>query len=39
MNVRPETIKFPKENIGSKLLNISLDNDFFFRFEAKSKGN
>ena len=37
LNVRPETIKFPKENTGSKLLDISLDNDifFFFTFEAK----
>ena len=38
LSVRPETIKLPKENIGSKLLDISLDNDFY-RFEAKSKGN
>ena len=35
MNVRPETITFPKENIGSKCLDISVDNDFLFRFEAK----
>ena len=29
MNIRPETIKLPEENIVSKLLDISLGGDFF----------
>lgn len=28
MNIRPETIKVLKENTGSKLLDISLGDDF-----------
>ena len=29
LNVRSETIKFPDKNIGSKLLDMGLDDDFF----------
>ena len=29
MNIRPKNIKLLEENIGSKLLNIRLGNDFF----------
>uniref|UniRef100_A0A9L0T9T8 Uncharacterized protein n=1 Tax=Equus caballus TaxID=9796 RepID=A0A9L0T9T8_HORSE len=28
LNIRPETIRFPEENIGSKLLDIGLGDDF-----------
>ena len=28
LNIRPETIKLPKENISGKLLDIGLDDDF-----------
>ena len=38
INVKPETIKHLEENIGSKLLNISLGNDFF-GYDTKGKGN
>ena len=29
MDIRPEIVKLLEENIGNKLLDISLDNDFF----------
>lgn len=32
LNVRPETMKLLGEDIGGKLLDISLDDDFFFFF-------
>ena len=38
LTVRPETIKLLKENMGDKLLDIGLGNDFF-GFDIKSKGN
>lgn len=28
-NVRPKTTKFPKDNIGEKIHDIELGNDFF----------
>ena len=28
LNIRPETVKHIEENIGKKLLDIDLDNDF-----------
>ena len=38
LNIRPETIKPLEENIGGKLLDISLGNDFFdFTPKAKIK--
>ena len=38
LSIRPETIKLLEENIGSKLLDMGLGNDFFV-FDTKSKGN
>ena len=39
LHIRPETIKL-EENIGSKHLDISLGNDFFFfGLDTKCKGN
>ena len=32
LNVKPEATKFFKVNIGSKLLGLTLGNDFFFLF-------
>ena len=29
LNIRPDTVKLLEENIGQKLLDISLGNDFF----------
>ena len=29
LNIRPEPVKPAEENIGEKLLNISVGNDFF----------
>jgi len=37
LNVRPEAMKLLEENIGSKLLDVSLGNDF--ESDSKSKGN
>ena len=37
LNIKPETIKFLEENIGTKLLVISLDDNIFFYSNTKSK--
>ena len=37
LNIRPEAIKLLEENIGGKLLDLSLGSDFF-GFDTKSKG-
>ena len=29
LNIKSETINIPEENIGGKLLDVSLDDDFF----------
>ena len=36
LNVRPETVKFFKGNIGKKLLYICLDNDFLDMYYTKA---
>ena len=38
MNIRPNTIELLEENIGNKLLDISLSNGFL-GYDARSKGN
>ena len=39
MNLKPETIKLLEENIGGKLFDTGLGNDFFVEFVTKSRGN
>ena len=39
LNRRPETIKLLEENIGSKLLDIGPDNDFFLDLTPKAKAS
>ena len=39
LNIKSETIKFPEECIGSKLLETGFGNDFFGGFDTKTKGN
>ena len=36
LNVRPETVKFYKGNIGKNLLYICLDNDFLDMYYTKA---
>lgn len=38
LNIRPESIKILEENVGNKLLSISVDIEFFGS-DLKSKGN
>ena len=38
VHIKPETIKLPEENIGGKLPNIGLSNDFS-GIDTKSTGN
>ena len=38
LSLKPETINLLEENIGSKLLDTGLGDDFF-GFDTKSKGN
>ena len=37
LNIRPETIKLLEENMGSKLFDVSLDNDYFLNLTPKVK--
>ena len=39
LNIRPETIKFLEENIGSKLPDTCLSDDFFLDLMPKAKIN
>ena len=39
LHVRSEAVKLLKENIGEKLLDTSLSNNFFFGFDSKSTSN
>ena len=42
LNIRSETLKVLKENIGGKLLNISLNvfpSNVFSGYDSKGKGN
>ena len=36
LNVKYEAIKLQEENIGGKLLDVGLDNDFLFGYETKN---
>ena len=36
-NIRPETIKLLEENLGGKLIDISLGNGFFFNMTQETK--
>ena len=37
LNMRPSAMKFLEENIGSKLLDVGLGNDFFFDLTPNPK--
>ena len=36
-NIRPEIIRLLEENIGGKLLDVALDDDFFFKLSPKQR--
>ena len=38
LNIRPETVKLPEENVGKKLFDIGLGNKFF-GYDTKSTVN
>ena len=39
LNARPETIKLLEDNIGGKLLDIGLNNDFYIWLQKQRQQN